>query len=116
MSGRVANAPAAMGSRWRCVPFNPVNLCGMSRLQHVADEMPGSCGALPECTLRIPRESRVPHRTAERRLLGTSCWVEKRTVHELFCGVHDDLFTTKEEEGPLLHRPDLLSSREEEEL
>ena len=38
MSGRVANAPAAMGSRWRFVLYNPLSLCGVPRLQHVADE------------------------------------------------------------------------------
>ena len=27
MSGKVANAPAAMGSRWRFVLFNPISLC-----------------------------------------------------------------------------------------
>ena len=59
--------------------------------------MPGSCGALPGYTFKI---SRVPHRAAEGRFLGTSLWVEKRTVHELFCGVRDDIFMTNKEERP----------------
>ena len=64
--------------------------------------MPGSCGALPRYTFEISREPRVPHRAAEGRLLGTSLWMERRTVHELCRGAHDDLLTTNQEEGPSL--------------
>ena len=65
--------------------------------------MLGSCCALPVYTIMISRESRVPHRAAEGRLQDTSLWLEKRTVHELFRLVHDDLLTTNSEEGPVLH-------------
>ena len=35
LSNRVANAPAAMGSRWRFVLLSTLSLCGMPSLQHV---------------------------------------------------------------------------------
>ena len=73
------------------------------RLQHVADECWAHVVPYPGARLRS-REKREYHtEQPRRRLLGTSLWVEKRTVPELFHTVHDDLFTTNKEEGPLLH-------------
>ena len=101
LSRRVENAPAAMGSRWRFVLYNPLSLCGSPGYSTWPTNV-GPCGALRH-TLEISRESRVPHRAAEGRLLGTSLWKEKRTLHEIFCRVHDDLLPANKEEGPLLH-------------
>ena len=49
LSGRVANAPTAIGSRRRFVLYNPLSLCGMSRHQHVADE----CRAHVPCRVHV---------------------------------------------------------------
>ena len=56
----VANAPAAMGSRWRSVLFNPLSLCGMPRLQHVADECRAHVVLCPGTRLRA-RDNREYH-------------------------------------------------------
>ena len=52
LSGRVALAPAAIGSRWRFVLYNPLSLCGMPRLQHVADECRAHVVLCPGTRLR----------------------------------------------------------------
>ena len=98
-SGRVANAPAAMGSRWRFVLYNPVSLRGMPRLQQVAEECRAHVVLYSGTRLRS-RENREYH---TEQVTGTSLWMEKMTVHELFRTVHDDLFTTNKEKGPPLH-------------
>ena len=60
LSGRVANAPGAMGSRWRFVLLNPLSLCGMPRLQHVADECRAHVVLCPGTRLRA-RDNREYH-------------------------------------------------------
>ena len=94
LSGRDANAPAAMGSRWRFVLYNP--FCQRRRPEVAArgQRMPSARGALPGYATEISRQPRVPHRTAARRLLGASLRLEKRTSHKLFGRTHNDLFTS----------------------
>ena len=59
--GRVDNAPAAMGSRWRFVLYNPpLSLCGVPRLQHVADECRAHVVLCPGTRLRA-RDNREYH-------------------------------------------------------
>ena len=60
LSGRAANAPPAMGSRWRFVLFNPLSLCAMLRLQHVADECWAHVVLCPGTRLRV-RDNRDFH-------------------------------------------------------
>ena len=43
LSGRVANAPAAMGSRWRFVLYNPLSLCGSAQVTARGRRMQGPC-------------------------------------------------------------------------
>ena len=96
LSDRVANAPAAMGSRWRFVLFNPLSVCGVPRLQHVAD--------LPRHASESSRQQRVSHKKVAGRLLGAPLRRERRTLHELFCGMHNDLLTSNQETRPLQDR------------
>ena len=60
LSGRVANARAAMGSRWRFVLYNSLSLCGMPRLKLVADECWAHVVLWPGARIRS-RENRGYH-------------------------------------------------------
>ena len=49
-----------MGSRWRFVLYNPLSLCGVPRLQHVADECRAHVALCPGTRLRA-RDNREYH-------------------------------------------------------
>ena len=68
----------------------------------MADESRAHVVLCPGTRLR-PRENREDHTKQLRRGDWHLFGMEKRTVHELFCGVHDDLLTTNKEEGLPLH-------------
>ena len=91
LSSRVANAPAAMGSRWRFVLFNPAR----------GRRMLGTRGTLPRHASESSRQQGVLHRKVAGRLLGALLRMEKRTLHEFFCGMHNDLLASYLETRPL---------------
>ena len=55
-----------MGSHWRFVLYNPLSLCGMPRLQHVADECWAHVVLCPGTRLRSP-DNREYHKEQLRR-------------------------------------------------
>ena len=66
--------------------------------------MPCARGALPGYASEFTRQHSVPRRTAEGWTPGASLRVEKRTVHDLLSGTHNDLLTSCEKNRPPLHR------------
>ena len=61
LSGPVANAPAAMGLRWRFFLHNLLGLCGVPKLPHVSDECRAHVVLCPSTRLRS-QENREYHK------------------------------------------------------
>ena len=98
LSGRVANAPAAMGSRWRFVLFQPSHLVRNAQGTARGRRMPSSRGTLPRS--ESSRQQGVSHGKVAGRPRGAPLRVEKRAFHELFGGMHSDLLTSNQETRP----------------
>ena len=75
-----------MGSRMEIRRVQHSQLARNAQATARGRRMLGTRGALPEHASESSRQQGVPHRKVAGRLLGASLRMEKRTLHEFFCG------------------------------
>ena len=97
LSGRGRKRASGDGLALEIRPLQPSQPVWDAQVTARGRRMPGTRGTMPWHTPQSSGQQGEPHGKTERRVLGAPFRVEKRTLHKLIGGMHNDLLASNQE-------------------